>query len=191
MYDGKIGLYLLEEIEKAKEAITEKEFDSAIHFLKEALATVNGMEETYSEETVKMCKLLGLCYRKMNMLEDGIKALSTAENLCRRLYLKRNDRFWSRELAVCYMNEAILYDSQKQMNESITLYENAIELFEKLGDRESRIKAMLSLGIAYCKMNDCENAEKLYEEAMDMIESDFSLENYRLLFYKMKKELLN
>lgn len=190
MYDGKIGLYLLEQIEEARESITEQEFDTAVFFLKEALATIKGMEDTYCEEVVKICRLLGLCYRKMDMLEEGIKALSMVEQLCRKLYLKRNDVFWRRELAICYMNEAIIYDSQEQWNKAITLYESAIELFKELEDDESRVKAMLSLGVAYSKTNDDESVKRLYEGALNIIESDFSLENYRILFYKMQEDIL-
>lgn len=191
MYDGKIGLYLLEQIEQAREFIAEQEFDTAIYCLREALGTLKGVEETYSEEVVKMCKLLGLCYRKKNMLEEGIKALRKAEELCRKKYLKKNDIFWRRELAICYVNEAIIYDSQEKFNKAIGLYENAIELFKELEDNESRVKAMLSLGVAYSKVNDNETVKALYEEALNIINSDFTLEDYRVLFYKMQEDILN
>lgn len=191
MYDGKRGLYLLEQIEQARESIAEQEFDTAIYCLREALGTLKGMEETYSEEAVKICKLLGLCYRKKNIPEEGIKALRKAEELCKKIYLKKNDIFWRRELAICYVNEAIMYDSQEQFNKAIGLYENAIELFKELEDAESRVKAMFSLCVAYSKVNDNETVKVLYEEALNIINSDFTLEGYRVLFYKMQEDILN
>lgn len=191
MYDGKMGLYLLEQIEQARESIAEQEFETAMDCLREALGTLKGMEETYSEEVVKICKLLGLCYRKKNMPEDGIKVLRKAEELCRKICLKKNDIFWRRELAICYVNEAIMYDSQEQFKNAIGLYENAIELFKELEDNESRVKAMFSLGVAYNKVNDNETVRALYEEALNIINSDFTLDGYKLLFYKMQEELLN
>lgn len=191
MYNGKIGLYLLEQIDQARESITEQDFDVAIYCLQEALVTIKGMEEIYSEEVVKICKLLGLCYRKKNLHEEGIKTLRIAEELCRKSYLKKRDVFWRRELAICYVNEAIVYDSQDQFDKAIGLYESAIELFKELEDSESRVRVMLSLGVAYSKINDDETVQALYKDALDVIDSDFTLEGYRTIFYKMQEDILN
>ncbi len=191
MYNGKIGLYLLEQIDQARESITEQDFDVAIYCLQEALVTIKGMEEIYSEEVVKICKLLGLCYRKKNLHEEGIKTLRIAEELCRKSYLKKRDVFWRRELAICYVNEAIVYDSQDQFDKAIGLYESAIELFKELEDSESRVRVMLSLGVAYSKINDDETVQALYRDALDVIDNDFTLEGYRTIFYKMQEDILN
>lgn len=64
MYDGKIGLYLIEQIEQSRECITDENFDLAISYLQKGLESIKGLEVTYSEEMVKIYKLLGLCYRK-------------------------------------------------------------------------------------------------------------------------------
>ena len=191
MYDGKIGLYLLEKIEESREAITEREYDVAIRFLNQALTTINDKREIYSEEGIKICKLLALCYRKKNLLTEGIESLRMAEELCRKLYLKGKGEKWRMELAVCYVNEAIVYDSQNQINKAITLYESAIELFKDLKDDESTIKVMLSLCKAYSKIEHDDKVKRLYEEALNIIENDFLLENYRMLFYKMKEDILD
>ena len=50
---------------------------------------------------------------------------------------------------------------------------------------------MLSLGVAYSKVNDNETVKALYEEALNIINSDFTLEGYRVLFYKMQEDILN
>lgn len=191
MYNGKIGLYLLEQIDIARELIAEKEFDSAIDYLKDAFCSIKGEEDIYSEEFVRICKLLGLCYRKKNMSIEGIKILKTAEVLCKRIYLKTNDIYWRKELAVCYVNEAIIYDAQGDFNKAIIIYENAIEIFHKLGDDESRLKAMLSLGVVYSKVNKSENTKLIYQEALDIIDSDYTLEGYRMLFSKMYEDIIN
>lgn len=191
MFDAKIGLVLLEEIDIAREFIAEEKFDNAIHCLKEALEIVKELEEIYPDEVVKICKLLGLCYRKKDMFEEGIKILRKEEKLCRKLYIKNNSLYWRRELAICYMNEAITYDSQKKMDKAIGLYKNAIELFKELEDNEDRVKAMFSLGVAYSKVNDENAVRVLYEDALDIINSDYTLENYRMLFYKMQEEILD
>ncbi len=149
------------------------------------------MEEIYSEEVVKICKLLGLCYRKKNLHVEGIKTLRIAEELCRKSYLKKRDVFWRRELAICYVNEAIVYDLQDQFDKAIGLYESAIELFKELEDSESRVRVMLSLGVAYSKVNDDETVHALYKDALDVIDSDFTLEGYRTIFYKMQEDILN
>lgn len=190
MYNEKDGLALLEQIEEAKEFIVEQEFENAIDVLDKALDIIGEMEEMYAEETVKICKLQGLCYRKNNMFEEGIEVLNKAENLCRKLYLKRNDIAWRRELAICYMNKAIIYDSQERVREAIELYKSAIELFSDLNDNESRVKAMLSLGVAYGKINNYQEVKALYKQALNIIGSDYLLENYRVLFYKMEEDIL-
>lgn len=190
MIDGRIGLYLLEQIDLARELMSELEFQSAICCLKKALENVNDMEGAYAEEIVRICKLLGLCYRKENLFEDAIKVLKMGAELCQKQFLKGNDKFWRRELAVCYVNSAIVYDAQTKLDMAVDLYETAIALFDELGDYESRVKVMLSLGNAYRRMSRKELANGLYEEAMDIIDSDYALERYRILFCELMDDVI-
>ena len=89
MIDGRIGLYLLEQIDLARELMSELEFQSAICCLKKALENVNDMEGAYAEEIVRICKLLGLCYRKENLFEDAIKVLKMGAELCQKQFLEK------------------------------------------------------------------------------------------------------
>lgn len=153
MRDGKIDLYLLEEMDEARGFIGEKNFESAINILKDLLNMIAG-DDHYYEQTVNIYKLLGLCYRKLDMHDEGIQILNLAEELCKKIFFKRKDKFWQRELAVCYVNKAIIYDSKNFFKEAITYYESAIIIFEELKDDESKNKVMLSLELAYNKANE-------------------------------------
>lgn len=79
----------------------------------------------------------------------------------------------------------------EDVTKAIGLYENAIELFKELEDDKSRVKAMFSLCVAYSKVNDNKTVKALYEETLNVINNDFTLEGYRVLFYKMQEDILN
>ena len=190
MYDGKIGLYLIEQIEQSRECITDENFDLAISYLQKGLESIKGLEVTYSEEMVKIYKLLGLCYRKKNMPMEGLQILKKAELLCRKMYFRDKNVYWRRELAVCYMNEAIIYDSQEETENAINLYKNAIYVFKEIEDSESCVKAMVSLGLAYGKVDNIEAFTALCRDALDIIDGNFTLECYRKIFCDMQEEIL-
>ena len=88
------------------------------------------------------------------------------------------------------MNSAIVYDAQTKLDMAVDLYETAIALFDELGDYESRVKVMLSLGNAYRRMSRKELANGLYEEAMEIIDSDYALERYRILFCELMDDVI-
>lgn len=186
MHDGKVELDLLEEMDEARGFIAENKYRLAIETLKKSLYMIDG-DDYYLDKVINIYKLLGLCYRKLKMYDDGIHILNVAEELSKKELFKKKDEFWKRELAVCYVNKAIIYDAKECLREAVAYYENAIIIFEELNDDESKVKVMLSLKLLYNKMDRPEDAELICKEALSLIESNCLLGYYKSYFNNIKE----
>ena len=191
MNDGERGLYILDQIDLAKSYISEESFDKAIRCLQEVLLITNEKERVYAQEYIRINKLLGLCYRKKNMTEKALSVLKRAEVYCKKQFFLTSDLSWKREMAICYVNEAIVYDSQKQYGEAIQIYQTAIEVFREIGDFENAIKAMLSLGFAYKNNSQSDKCKEIFSQAMEIIDHQSALESYIYLYETMLGDIFS
>lgn len=124
------------------------------------------------KEKIQFYKLMALSYRKLELQDCALIYISKAISIITEQ--KKLDDSLERELAICFMNKGVIYDSQKDYDKACEIYLQAIRIFRKIEPLEKNIliNALINYAEALVNGGKERKARFIYEETLSYIEDN-------------------
>lgn len=153
---------------------------AAIPLYEKALALLTSAGDLSNIPVVQIN--LGNTYYTLQQYEQALKLYTEAETQ----FLAMND---DRYLAMVYNNFGVIRTVFKEWDEAKTSLERSIRLYQQLGDNKAWISAKGNLAIAYSEQTDYAQAIKIFEEALDELQTTSHDPHYEWLHQELTKHL--
>ena len=187
---GEAGLFLLEAIDSAKEFIVEGEYGLAIKKLSNAIEQAGEYRNFFAKEYLIAYRELSLVYRKKGDSYNAVAEIRKAEDFCRKIIFTTDESAeWEGELAICYVNEGIIFEAMGDYQNSINCYETALSIFKKNNDTEKVLKLILTMILSFRETDNYDKMQQLFDEADRIISSNQGLEGFIPVFEDIKNKI--
>ncbi|MBO4912753.1 MAG: hypothetical protein J5504_08515 [Butyrivibrio sp.] len=185
-----VGLSLVEALENAKESIVEEDFDTAITELVNAIEQAKDYKRYFAKEYLIAYRQLCLAFRKKGDIQKAAAKIRKAEDFCRMMIMTTDESTdMENELAVCYVNEGILFEASGDHENSAVCYENAFSIFKRNNDIGKMLKLILTMILNYHQKGDLKQVQRLFCEADEILNDNQVLEEYKIILENVKTQL--
>jgi tetratricopeptide (TPR) repeat protein len=124
--------------------------------------------ETLTEENripyIQVLQDLGICYRSHGVWDKGKELLQQA------LLLTENQEKLENWQASILYNLAWIYSDQGEKETAIALYQQSLELIEKIGDMQGKAATLRCLATIYSNEGEIDQAIALYKQSLEIEE---------------------
>ncbi|MDZ8186019.1 MAG: tetratricopeptide repeat protein [Nostoc sp. ChiSLP02] len=128
-------------------------FREAIHLCKSTLEITNNHS---------VLKEIAYCEHQMGEVDRALNYYQQALNLC-----PAEDE---QELASIYHHFGMLKADKGEMDEAIALYDQSLELWERIGDVQGKAATLQELGRIYANKGEVDEAIALYDQSLELWE---------------------
>nr|WP_052324780.1 tetratricopeptide repeat protein [Hassalia byssoidea] len=156
------------ESDKIRESLELAEKQERIDLLQRLLMEYspdnNYQASTDIRRSINIYKELGIVYRSIGEVEKA------EDNLLKALYLIDDKQELAQEKSSILYNLGWLYDDLGKIEEAIALYNQSLELFERIGDIQGKAETLHNLANIYADRGKIEEAIALYNQSLEITE---------------------